>query len=218
MLPDRLGIRVTAEDVDAWQIGPPTTGNAPNGQKWPVPGGILRGIQAMSNPGQNAAAPQFWLRLTTVIDADFGLETEALRRDASPLAQTIQRRVDCTDHFRYDAIDVSSPYNTTQDPILARDDTTPATAHAVQLRSAHEFPPLTAALTIPSLTGYLQIGDRVSTINGRDVSLLVNAGAEQGEPASYPYVVALTWDFQGEKQSTTLQLSDRRSEPQRPRA
>lgn len=69
-------------------------------------------------------------------------------------------------------------------------------------------------MTIPELVDYLQIGDRIGEINGRDVSLLVNAGAEQGEAASYPYVVALTWDFQGEKQSTTLQLTDRRLEPQ----
>ena len=88
-----------------------------------------------------------------------------------------------------------------------------AEAHACQLRSAHEFPPLTAAVTIPMLVGYINIGDRIHEIDGRDVSLLVNAGAEQGEPASYPYVVALTWDFQGEKQSTTVQLSDRRQEP-----
>ena len=61
----------------------------------------------------------------------------------------------------------------------------------------------------------VQIGDRISQINGRDVSLLVNAGIEQGEAPSYPFVVGLTWDFQGSKQSTTLQLSDRRLEPQR---
>jgi len=222
LLPDRLGITVTVEDVDGWKIGKPPKGNAPNGQPWPFPDGMVSGIRSMANPTA-ATSPQnpsqqFWLLLTTVIEADAGIGTEALRRDASPLAQTVQRRVDASDHFHYDAIDVSSCYNTTQDPILAQDDTNRAFAHASQLRSAHEFPPLTAALTIPYLAGYISIGHRIDEINGRDVSLLVNAGAEQGEAASYPYVVALTWDFQEEKQATTIQLSDRRLEPRRPTA
>lgn len=68
-------------------------------------------------------------------------------------------------------------------------------------------------MTIPQLIGYLSVGDRVDEIDGRDVSLIVNAGAEQGEALSFPFVVAVTWDFRGEKQSTTVQLSDRRQEP-----
>jgi hypothetical protein len=64
------------------------------------------------------------------------------------------------------------------------------------------------------LVDYAQIGDRISQINGRDVWLYVNAGIEQGEAPSYPSVVGLTWDFQEAKQSTTLQLADRRLEPQ----
>ncbi len=65
------------------------------------------------------------------------------------------------------------------------------------------------------LVDYVQIGDRISQINGRDISLLVNSGIEQGEAPSYPFVVGLTWDFQGDGQSTTLQLTDRRLEPSR---
>ncbi len=61
-------------------------------------------------------------------------------------------------------------------------------------------------------------GGRIATFQTTahgDVSLLVNAGIEQGEAPSYPSVVGLTWDFQEAKQSTTLQLADRRLEPQR---
>ncbi len=97
---------------------------------------------------------------------------------------------------------------------MVQDDSDAALAHACQLRSAHEFPPLAAAVTIPMFVDYVQIGDRISQINGRDVSLYVNAGIEQGEAPSYPSVVGLTWDFQEGKQSTTLQLADRRLEPQ----
>ena len=158
----------------------------------------------------------FWLRLTTVIEADYGIEATAPRRDASPMSSTILRRVDARDHFHYDVVDGSSAFN--QSPgtdQVVQDDSDAAVAHACQLRSAHEFPPLAAAVTIPMLVDYVQIGDRISQINGRDVSFLVNAGIEQGEAPSYPFVVGLTWDFQESKQSTTLQLADRRLEPPR---
>ena len=104
------------------------------------------------------------------------------------MPQTVQRRIDASDHFHYDAIDVSSLYNTTQDPILSQDDTTRG-GPRVPAPIGARVPPLTAAVTIPMLVGYINIGDRIHEIDGRDVSLLVNAGAEQGEPASYPYVV-----------------------------
>ena len=218
LLKDRLGIQVTVDQPEEWKIGPPVAGTAAQ-----EPTGILRGITSLSNPSMTVQSEkQFWLRLTTVIEGDFGIGTEAERRDASPLANTIQRRVDATDHFHYDVVDGSSVYSPNPGPpgpdnaTVVQDDTDNALAHACQLRSAHEFPPLTAALTIPQLVTYLQIGDRINEINGRDVSLLVNAGAEQGEAPSYPYVVALTWDLQGDKQATTVQLSDRRAEPRRP--
>ena len=221
---DRLGIVLTAEDIETCDIGPQKKGIAPNGNAWPYPDGKFRGITGMSDPNPaNIGEKQFFLRLTTVIEGDRGIGTHAKRRDASPLASTIQRRVDASDHFHYDYIDTSSVYNVGGNPasngqVAVQDDTDVADAHACQLRSAHEFPPLTAALTIPSLTGYLHVGDRIGAINGRNVNLLCNAGSEQEELPSYPFIVAVTWDFQGEKQSTTIQLSDRRAEPRRPTA
>jgi hypothetical protein len=219
LLPDRLGIKFTCDDPYDIHIGKPPAGHL-NGGDWPYPDGKMNGITGMCDPADKPHERQFFLRLTTVIEGDFGIGAFAARRGASPLGQTIQRRVDASDHFYLDTIHASSDFNTsTQSPkqdYTVQDDTQRAVDHAVQLRSAHEFPPLTAALTIPFLSRRLHVGDRVKSINGRDVSLLVNAGAEQGEPASYPYVVAVTWDFQGEKQSTTIQLSDRRQEPRRP--
>ena len=92
------------------------------------------------------------------------------------------------------------------------DDTEAATTHAAQLRSAHEFPPLSAAVTIPMLALSIQVGDQISAIDGRDVSFQLNAAAEQQEAPSYPFFVGLTWDFQRNRQSTLLELSDRRLE------
>ena len=130
------------------------------------------------------------------------------------MSSTIIRRVDARDHFHHDVIDASSAFN--QSPgtdQVVQDDTNAAVAHACQLRSAHEFPPLAAVVTIPMLVDYVHIGDRISQISGRNVSFLVNAGVEQGEAPSYPFVVGLTWDFQASEQSTILQLADRRLEP-----
>jgi hypothetical protein len=221
LMHDRLGIEVTAEDPDQWNIGKPLPGSTAQ-----EPTGVLHGIASMSNPaalveGQPYTSQQFWLRLTTVIEADHGIETTASRRDASPLPQTITRRVDARDHFYYDVVDGSSPFSKTPGPsgpdnsLVVQDDSQSALAHACQIRAARELPPLAAAVTIPMLINYIQIGDRIDKINGREVSLLTNAGIEQGEAPAYPFVVAVTWDFQGDQQATTLQLSDRRLEPRR---
>jgi hypothetical protein len=219
LLNDRLGINVTAESPEEWIVGKPPQGGGP----WPCPDGKLRGVKGIANantdpaalttPGQIGEAP-FWLRLTTVIDGDFGIDSEATRRDASPMKDTIIHRVDAKDHFHYDVIDGTSAFSQTPlSPDKVQDDTENSLAHACQLRSAHEFPPLTAAVTIPWLSFGYQVGDRIDRVAGRDVSLRVNAGAEQKEAPSYPFIVALTWDFMGEKQATILQLTDRRTEP-----
>ena len=212
LMEDRLGIEVTVDDPESWNIGKPPADTAAQ-----EPTGVLHGITSLSNPSSTVQSEKmFWLRLTTVIEADYGIEATAYRRDASPIASTILRRVDARDHYHYDIVDGSSAFNPTPGTDqVAQDDSDAALAHACQLRSAHEFPPLAAAVTIPMLVDYIQVGDRISQINGRDISFLVNSGTEQGEAPSYPFVVGLTWDFQGDKQSTTLQLADRRLEPPR---
>jgi hypothetical protein len=97
---------------------------------------------------------------------------------------------------------------------VARDDTKAAQTHVDQLRSAHEFPTLAGSATVPFITDYYQIGDRIKIVQGRDASLQINVGIDQGETPSYPWVTAFSWDFQGDRQQTVLQLSDRRAEPQ----
>jgi hypothetical protein len=216
LMKDRLGVIFTCDEPWQCKIGKPPVGNAPNGNPWPYPDGVVDLITGMSDPAANPGTKKYYLRLTTVIEEDTGFARAGARK-ASPLPHTVQRRIDASDHFFSDTVDLTSPFDDPANPDAnSKKDGKAAHAHAVQLRTAHEFPPLTASLTIPYLTNYLQIGDRVGNINGRDVSLLVNAGAEQGEPASYPFIVGVTWDFQGENQSTTIQLNDRRAEPRRP--
>jgi hypothetical protein len=212
LVEDKLGIEVTVDDPEAWDIGKPPPGSIVS--KAQEPTGVLHGITSIANPVQNVQSmTRFTLRLTTVIEADQDLGIIAPRRDASPIDATIQRRVDARDQFRFGVVKANTAFNATSQDVTIYDDSDAATTHAMQLRSAHEFPPLTGTVTIPMLVNYLQVGDQIQAIDGRDVSFQINAAGEQQEAPSYPYIVALTWNFQGDRQSTLLQLSDRRLEP-----
>ena len=79
-----------------------------------------------------------------------------------------------------------------------------ALTHAEQLRAAHEFPTLAGSATVPFLTDYYQIGDRVKIVQGRNASLQINVGVDQGEAPTYPWITAFAWDFSGDKQHTVL--------------
>lgn len=217
LLGDRLGVEITADDVQAWSIGdyqgddPQQAGKALD---------VLRSI-ATPDDSKKDRKP-FFLRLTTVIEGDFGVEATAERRDASPSPFRIVRRVEARDHYRRDLVSQSSPYyedalvddytNDEAGNVYVRDDMEKAKAKAAQIRASREFPPIAASLKIPRLDFTLAIGDRVSKIDGRDVSLLLNAKGEAGEAPSYPFVVGRTLDLSGDEYTTTIQLSDRRME------
>lgn len=199
LLPDRLGIEITAPDPSMW-----STGNS----KIPK----INVIDATAN---QTDATQFCLRLTTVIDDDSQLDVVAPRRIASPTQYSRTRIADGKDHFQFQSISVNS-LNYTGDgtnPQVMRDDTDLAQAHVYALRGAHEFPTLAGSVTIPWLTDYYEIGDRISLIQGRNASFLINVGSDQGEAPSYPWVVGVSWVFEPQQQ-TILQLSDSRAEPQ----
>ena len=229
LLPDRIGIQFVCDEPWNCHIGNPpagTPGILP-GSRWPVPGGTIDLITSIANPASYVESPaqftaqQYWLRLTVVVDGDQDLHVKALRRQASPLATTVRRRVDCRDHFSKQVIDISSAYNVptgsaSPAQIVVRDDTAAAQTFCDQMRAAHEMPALTGSVTIPTLATYLRVGDRIAEIDGRDMSMQTNAGSSQGEGPSYPFIVGVTLDFQGPKQSTTIVLSDRRVEPRAP--
>ncbi|MFO0892145.1 MAG: hypothetical protein U0790_23780 [Isosphaeraceae bacterium] len=203
LLEDRLGIYVTVDDPDAWPIGE-FLGADPQ-----EPSPVLRGITSLANPSPSGPNARFVLRLTTVIDDDLMLPASVSPRPASPTRFTLRRRVDARDHFAMETIAARSLYNPGGDPLVVRDDTPRALAHAQALRAAYELPPLDGRVTLPSLVTTLRVGDRIGRINGRDLSLRANVGGGQGEGPVYPQVVRLTWDFNGERQATVLDLTDR---------
>ncbi len=201
LLEDRLGIEITAEDPESWSIG---SYSGPNPQE---PSQTVRGVTSQANP--SGANTRFYLRLTTVIDDDLMLTAAIDARRASPTRFTRRRRADARDHFRMETIAAHSQFNNSDEDIIVRDDTKNALAHARQLRAAHEFPPLVGSVTIPSIVSSFRVGDRISRINGRDLSFRTNYGADQGEPAAFPSIVAVNWNFAAGRQETVLQLADR---------
>jgi hypothetical protein len=213
LLPDRLGIEIDVENVEEWAHGNPQ-----------IFGRTIHGISWVANPtaggqisvGSDSVTPYFALRLTTVIDADAINEVTASLRQASPTKYARERRVDGRDHFQYCSVGTNSIYYNADggdgtNPYLKRDDTKSATTHAQQIRSAHEMPTLAGSMTIPFLTDYYALGDRINMIQGRNASLQTNAAGSSGEAPSYPWIVARSFVFEP-RQETVLQLSDRRAE------
>jgi hypothetical protein len=204
ILPDRLGIVVTVEDPDSWPIGDYT---GPNPQE---PSRTLRGITSQANP--SPPNTRFFLRLTTVIEDDLMLPAVVSARPASPTSFTLRRRVDARDHFAMESVAAGSLHNPGAHPLVVRDDTERALAHAEQLRAAYEFPPLEGSVHVPSLITAFRVGDRIASINGRDISFQTNVGTNQGESPCYPVIVSLTWSFTGDRQETILELADVRGQ------
>lgn len=199
LLRDRLGIWINAANPNGWAIGPSGAANAP------YPSGVVRGVEAQTG----AVGPRFALRLTCVIEGDRTIEATADRRPSSPTAYQILRRVDARDRYFKHQVGPHSEFNTTGSFVTARDDTQEAQAEAAARRLAGESGQVRGSVTIPRFTDAYRVGDRIRSIQGRDLSLRTNAGAPAEEGEVYPAVVGLTWDFDG-RQQTTLHLSDQR--------
>lgn len=217
LLPDRLGIKITALDPNAFKIGVPGAGQVvayAGGDAKPGSASVLKLVEWIAKPTDDFPAPRF--RLTCVIEDDQGLDAKAERRSASPTTFEIRRAADSRDRFgkmvvsRYSCF-AANPGDNAKEKAW-EDDTADAKAHADGLRRARELGNFAGSVFIPRFSTAYGIGDKLDTIKGRDLSLQQSAAVEQGETAIYPAVVAISYNFDGE-QSTTLELSDRRSEP-----
>ena len=142
-----------------------------------APGGVIRGITWWAAPPAgaptNGKMPS--LRLTTVIEDDLRMPISEGKRLASPTQFERYRVADRRDMFRYQSVDPSSMNYQGQgglagkgaEPVVVRDDTKTATALANQLRSVHELPIIAGSITIPFITDYYLVGDRVDQVHGR---------------------------------------------------
>ena len=200
LLKDRLGIEITVENPNAWTIA--KAAGAAN-----VMGGanVIRAIEAQATP--TSSTPQFYLRLTCVIEGDQSLDVTAKKRDFSPSPFTVARSIEGRDVYEKQVVHSSSVYgaNETATP---RDDTMDALSQANAFRSQNEFPRVTARVMIPRLSLAYKVGDRIRKIIGREIDFRSNGGASAKESPRYPTVVGVTFDFSANKQTTTLELSD----------
>jgi hypothetical protein len=199
LLQDRLGIWINVQNPNSWFIG----GSSSAGAAYPA--GIVRGIEDQTQPSRS----RFTLRLTCVIEGDHPIAAKAARRPSSPTNFEILRRIDARDRYCKQLIAPRSEYNSTGEFIVSRDDTAEAQAEANSRRLANESGVVSGRITLPRLTTAYRIGDRISSIQGRNLSLRTNAGSPLEESSVFPAVTSITWNFDG-RQETILELSDER--------
>ncbi len=200
LLSDRLGIWINAANPNSWVIGASNSSNAP------YPAGTVRGVEDQAN----TFAAHFALRLTCVIEGDYGLDALAEQRPSSTSAFTITRRINARDRYFSETIAPNSEFNNASEPIVTRNDAQDALAEAEAYRLAREAGEVAGSAVVPRLTLAYRIGDRIQSIQGRGLSLRTNAGAPSEEGQVFPAVVGLTWGFE-HQQHTTLLLSDQRA-------
>jgi len=207
LLDDRLGIRLTAKSVEGWQTGNKAISFGVNLMS---SGGIVKGVSAQAVAGET----RFVLMLTTVFEGDTLLNSDAKKRAASPSKFAVKKYVDGHDRYRLDTIVEDSWWNFPTDPavkpadILSRDDTKDADFEAAQVRAEGEMPPMSGPIALFGLVNTYDLGDRITSIDGRSLSLQTNAKGD-GEGTMYPLVVQVDYDLDG-KQETILHLSDQR--------
>lgn len=199
LLTDRLGIWINVPNPNAWSIGVPTDSGMPYSS------GIVKGIEDQAN----AASTHFTLRLTCVIEGDQTLEAIAGKRPSSSTSYLRTRLINGSDRYLRSVVVANSEFNTSNDDIVVRDDTDVALAEASAKRLAYESGDVTGSVTIPRFTTSYRIGDRIRSIQGRNLSLRTNAGAPTDEGEVFPSVVGIRWEFE-RKQETVLYLSDSR--------
>ena len=197
LLRDRLGIWIKAANPNGWSIGGSSAPNAP------YPAGVVRGVEDQAVTGRQ----RFALRLTCVVEGDHVLSATADRRPSSSTTFRVTRRVDGRDRYFKHLIAPNSEFNPSSSIITSRDDSVDAKAEADARRLASESGEVGGSVTVPRFTNAYQIGDRIRSIRGRNLSLRTNAGAPSEEGEVYPAVVGLTWVFDG-GQKTILHLSD----------
>jgi len=199
LLKDRLGVWINTTNPNGWSLGASRVGGSP------YPAGVVKGVEDQANPG----ATHFRLRLTCVIEGDQTLSATANRRPSSPTKFTVTRRVDARDRYAKHIKAAQGEFNATASAVVVQDDSPEALADAYARRLAGEAGEVAGSVTIPRFTSAYGIGDKISSIQGRNLSLQTNAGAPSSEAPVYPAIVGITWDFDG-KQHTILHLSDQR--------
>lgn len=207
LLDDRIGFRMTESDPNSWKICTPNEDTYKD-----FSDGKINLIERMS-PTTPQPYPVFMLVCS--VDSDNDFDVVAPRRASSTTGFTVTRRVDARDRFKKTVISkwsyLTDDADFGQNDVTVTDDASDAQALADGQRRHSEAAVFAGSVTIPRLSLAYALGDKIVSIDGRDVSLRSNLGAEQSESPVMPNVVGIEWNFDGQ-QSTTLSLSDARAE------
>ncbi len=204
LLKDRLGVHVTAEDPNQWDIGRSDVAGHPFRM------GVVRAVESLAYP--SGTMPKFFLRLTCKLRGDRRLKGIAAHKLDGPVDYAIIRTVDAHDRYKRQIVkggsehryDVEVPELADDD--IARDDEPAAKAEATAVQIATLGGIMGGTITIPRFTRYYQLGDRIRGIEGRGLGFDTKAAGTQSEP-TYPVVVGRQHVFEP-KQITKLLLSD----------
>jgi hypothetical protein len=206
---DRLGIWVTQENPNAWNIG-----KMPKGAPASLGSGEVRTVDWLAKAG--AESRFFALMLVCMIESDQHLDVVAKRRDVSPTKFNINRIVSLRDRLRPGEIHQSSYFhpdrsNPLSGPVITGSEEDDAEDYAIGKRESRQLGRWAGTATIPRLTNAYIIGDRIRSVVGRDANMQTNLDGNGREAPVYPRVVGLTWSFGG-GQTTSLNLTDRRGD------
>lgn len=202
LLKDRLGILITSDNPNEWKIGKSEDDTAP------FPWGIVSLVESLSTPGGDSGNIPIFLRLDCVIEGDSTASYTAAPTTTSPLTETITRITDARDRYKKQTIKTSSFYNTTNVDVIARDDTDEAKAEAVANQVATQAGILDGSIVIPRFTRYYEIGDKIESIYGRNLSMRTdNNTTSNNNTAIYPIITGIEHVLQG-SQMTILKISD----------
>ncbi len=200
-----FGITLEINNPDAWDSGNKSIAFGVNAK---TVSGTIRAMSATAKAGET----RFKLKLTAVIEGDRVFEAKAEKRDASPTAFRVMRYIDGRDRYQYNVIHSTSALRSDHETSeIKRDDSDDASYEAIARRAANETPPLAGPLTIPKIVNTWKLGDRITKIAGREMSLQTNIGNEAGEGKRYPAVVGIEYKLDS-RQETILHLSDDRGE------
>lgn len=219
LLETRLGVRLTTQDPENWNIGTPPVGGSPaiGGGVNPYPGGLVRVVKGTADPTVEDAGREFALMLVTALETDETLgsdkETKLSRREASPVGYEVLRADELRDRFVVELRHESSPWrdSTKGKREKLKDEAAALKNHLRARRKAHELAVVAGSALIPRITYAYDVGDRVSGVTGRDLDFTMNVVSGEEAPV-YPVVEGITWTFE-DRQQTQLSLSDRRADP-----
>lgn len=207
--------------VDGKRLPPQLEWSADAGSSWkPVPPSwdyaIYQTQMAIEFVGDRppaelmAAGDDARLRVSCTLTADERIEKRAEKRPETPNGRKVVAAIDVSDRFQFREIattgDLASELNSGSDPADTRDDSDALESLAERLRADEESAHMTGSFTLIDLVTDYWIGDMLTKVSGREISL--NRNSAGGTP-KYLQISGVTWF----PQQRRTQLLTRAEEP-----